>query len=178
LTVKFDCEVTLDDTQTRSFQYIDDLVDGLVALMNLGEKRPVNLGNGDEFTILEFAHLVRNIAENVQRADGIASSHPTASISYMRVCRRMTRRNAGRIHLVLRPRSIGSRAGRCVWVLRRWYDITRPRWPGVASKVVLFSAHKTSSQHGSQLRTSEYWTDVVPIEMQFRLYKHGCIWLA
>jgi UDP-glucuronate decarboxylase len=68
-----DLTVYGDGTQTCSFQYIHDLVDGLIALMNSSETRPVNLGNGDEFTILEFAHLVRDIVQDVQRADGIAS---------------------------------------------------------------------------------------------------------
>jgi UDP-glucuronate decarboxylase len=43
--------------------------------MNPSETRPVNLGNGDKFTTLEFAHLVRDIVQDVQRADGIASPH-------------------------------------------------------------------------------------------------------
>ncbi|KAH9987855.1 UDP-xylose synthase [Russula vinacea] len=69
-----DLTVYGDGSQTRSFQYIHDLVDGLIALMNSGETRPVNLGNGDEFTILEFAHLVRDVVEDVQRTDdGVAS---------------------------------------------------------------------------------------------------------
>jgi len=61
-----------DGAQTRSFQYIHDLVDGLIFLMNSDETRPVNIGNGDEFTILEFAELVRDIVEKVQREDGEA----------------------------------------------------------------------------------------------------------
>ncbi|PSS36867.1 hypothetical protein PHLCEN_2v1295 [Hermanssonia centrifuga] len=65
-----DMTVYGDGTQTRSFQYIHDLVDGLIALMNSDETRPVNIGNGDEFTIGEFAELVRDIVENVQREDG------------------------------------------------------------------------------------------------------------
>ncbi|KAH9019500.1 UDP-xylose synthase [Lactarius hengduanensis] len=65
-----DLTVYGDGSQTRSFQYIHDLVDGLIALMNSSETRPVNIGNGDEFTILEFAQLVRDIVEGVQRADG------------------------------------------------------------------------------------------------------------
>jgi UDP-glucuronate decarboxylase len=65
-----DLTVYGDGSQTRSFQYIHDLVDGLIALMNSSETRPVNIGNGDEFTILEFAQLVRDIVEEVQRADG------------------------------------------------------------------------------------------------------------
>lgn len=60
-----------DGTQTRSFQYIHDLVDGLIALMNSAETRPVNLGNGDEFTIGDFASYVREIVEKVQEEDGL-----------------------------------------------------------------------------------------------------------
>ena len=68
-----DLTVYGDGSQTRSFQYIHDLIDGLIALMNSPEKRPVNLGNGDEFSILEFAQLVRQVVQDVQRADdGVA----------------------------------------------------------------------------------------------------------
>ena len=66
-----DMTVYGDGKQTRSFQYIHDLIDGLIALMNSDETRPVNLGNGDEFTIGDFAELVREIVEKVQREDGI-----------------------------------------------------------------------------------------------------------
>lgn len=65
-----DMTVYGDGKQTRSFQYIHDLIDGLIALMNSDETRPVNLGNGDEFTIGDFAELVREIVEKVQREDG------------------------------------------------------------------------------------------------------------
>lgn len=47
--------------QTRSFQYVDDLVDGLIRLMNGKYDGPVNLGNPEEFTIAEFAHLIHNM---------------------------------------------------------------------------------------------------------------------
>jgi dTDP-glucose 4,6-dehydratase len=50
-----------DGQQTRSFCYIDDLVDGLVRLMEEGEERPVNLGNPDERTILELAEIVQEL---------------------------------------------------------------------------------------------------------------------
>ncbi|KAI6105395.1 hypothetical protein F5141DRAFT_124006 [Pisolithus sp. B1] len=66
-----DLTVYGDGKQTRSFQYIHDLIDGLIALMNSDETRPVNIGNGDEFTIGEFAELVREIVEKVQREDGV-----------------------------------------------------------------------------------------------------------
>ena len=65
-----DMTVYGDGKQTRSFQYIHDLIDGLIVLMNSDETRPVNLGNGDEFTIGEFAELVRDIVEKVQKEDG------------------------------------------------------------------------------------------------------------
>jgi len=66
-----DMTVYGDGKQTRSFQYIHDLIDGLIALMNSDESRPVNIGNGDEFSIGEFAELVREIVEKVQEEDGI-----------------------------------------------------------------------------------------------------------
>jgi len=46
--------------QTRSFQYVHDLVDGLIALMNSNYTEPVNLGNPEEFTILQFAEMIRD----------------------------------------------------------------------------------------------------------------------
>jgi UDP-glucuronate decarboxylase len=52
-----------DGTQTRSFCYIDDLIDGLVRLMASPEgfTGPVNLGNDGEFTILELAGIVKRL---------------------------------------------------------------------------------------------------------------------
>ena len=67
-----DMTVYGDGSQTRSFQYIHDLVDGLIALMNSDETRPVNIGSSDEFTIGDFALLVRDIVEKVQKEDGAA----------------------------------------------------------------------------------------------------------
>lgn len=40
-----------DGKQTRSFQYVDDLVEGLIRLMNGNYSLPVNLGNPEEFTV-------------------------------------------------------------------------------------------------------------------------------
>jgi dTDP-glucose 4,6-dehydratase len=48
-----------DGSQTRSFCYVSDLVDGLCRLMMSGERYPVNLGNPREMTILEFADKIR-----------------------------------------------------------------------------------------------------------------------
>jgi dTDP-glucose 4,6-dehydratase len=44
-----------DGSQTRSFCYVDDLVEGIVRLLDTDFHEPVNLGNPDEVTILEFA---------------------------------------------------------------------------------------------------------------------------
>jgi dTDP-glucose 4,6-dehydratase len=48
-------------SQTRSFCYVTDLVDGLYRLMQSDERYPVNLGNPHEMTILEFAEQIRRI---------------------------------------------------------------------------------------------------------------------
>ena len=45
--------------QTRSFCYVDDLIEGLIRLMNSKQIGPINLGNPDEFTISELAELVK-----------------------------------------------------------------------------------------------------------------------
>ncbi|HEX3998211.1 MAG TPA: UDP-glucuronic acid decarboxylase family protein [Pirellulales bacterium] len=55
-------EITIfgDGSQTRSFCYRDDLVEGLIRLMNAPDDciGPINLGNPDEFTVLQLAELV------------------------------------------------------------------------------------------------------------------------
>lgn len=50
-----------DGQQTRSFCYVDDLIEGLVRLAASGEHLPVNLGNPGEFTILECAQAVLEV---------------------------------------------------------------------------------------------------------------------
>ena len=47
-----------DGSQTRSFQYVDDLVEGIYRLLNSDQGDPVNIGNPDETTILEFAEEI------------------------------------------------------------------------------------------------------------------------
>ncbi len=47
-----------DGSQTRSFQYVDDLVEGLLRLVESGWRDPVNLGNPEEYTVLQLARLV------------------------------------------------------------------------------------------------------------------------
>jgi len=50
-----------DGTQTRSFCYVSDMVDGLLRLASSEERYPVNLGNPVELTILEFAERIRDL---------------------------------------------------------------------------------------------------------------------
>ena len=47
-----------DGSQTRSFCYVTDLVDGIYRLMLSDEHLPTNIGNPTEFTVLDFAHKV------------------------------------------------------------------------------------------------------------------------
>lgn len=51
-----------DGSQTRSFCYVSDLVDGIYKLGMSDEHMPVNIGNPTEFTVLEFAHLVTKMS--------------------------------------------------------------------------------------------------------------------
>jgi dTDP-glucose 4,6-dehydratase len=53
-----------DGGQTRSFCYVDDLVDGIVRLLNSDEHLPVNIGNPVEMTVLEFAQAINRITNN------------------------------------------------------------------------------------------------------------------
>jgi dTDP-glucose 4,6-dehydratase len=53
-----------DGLQTRSFQYVDDLVEGVHRLYYSGYANPVNLGTTFEMTIRDFAELVNEIAGN------------------------------------------------------------------------------------------------------------------
>ena len=48
-----------DGSQTRSFCYVSDLVEGLIRLMHSGFREPVNLGNPVEMTMLEFAQAIQ-----------------------------------------------------------------------------------------------------------------------
>ena len=61
-----DITVFGDGTQTRSFCYVDDLIEGFVRMMNGPDDfiGPVNLGNPDEFTILELAQKIMEITNS------------------------------------------------------------------------------------------------------------------
>jgi dTDP-glucose 4,6-dehydratase len=53
-----------DGQQTRSFQFVDDLVEGVTRLLASDYTEPVNIGNPREMTILEFAQIVNRITGN------------------------------------------------------------------------------------------------------------------
>lgn len=61
-------EITIygDGKQTRSFQYIDDLVEGMIRMMETEDAftGPVNIGNPNEFTILELAEKIIHLTES------------------------------------------------------------------------------------------------------------------
>jgi dTDP-glucose 4,6-dehydratase len=50
-----------DGSQTRSFCFVSDLVDGIIRLAESGYHYPVNIGNPNEFTLLELAHAVIDV---------------------------------------------------------------------------------------------------------------------
>jgi dTDP-glucose 4,6-dehydratase len=51
-----------DGSQTRSFCYVDDLVEGFLLLWKKGDGMPINIGNDGEFTLVELAEVVRRVA--------------------------------------------------------------------------------------------------------------------
>ncbi len=53
-----------DGSQTRSFCYVDDLVEGIYRLLHSDYHMPVNIGNPDEMTIKEFGHEVMALVDN------------------------------------------------------------------------------------------------------------------
>jgi dTDP-glucose 4,6-dehydratase len=53
-----------DGSQTRSFCYVDDLIEGIYRLLLSDEVEPVNLGNPHEMSILEFAQMVNALTGN------------------------------------------------------------------------------------------------------------------
>jgi len=93
-----------DGTQTRSFCYVDDLVEGVVRLLHSDENSPINIGNPEETTILEFAQKINEHVGNnagvvhklesrgegdpqrrrpdISRAQNILNWQPKATIEY------------------------------------------------------------------------------------------------
>jgi dTDP-glucose 4,6-dehydratase len=53
-----------DGSQTRSFCFVDDLVDGIYRLLLSDEHEPVNIGNPVETTVLDFANIINRLLDN------------------------------------------------------------------------------------------------------------------
>jgi dTDP-glucose 4,6-dehydratase len=53
-----------DGSQTRSFCYVDDLIDGIIKLLYSDEHLPVNIGNQHEMSLLEFAETINKVVGN------------------------------------------------------------------------------------------------------------------
>ena len=62
-----DLTVFGDGSQTRSFCYVDDLVEGIVRLLHSGYHEPVNIGNPDEITIADFAEEIIQLTGTDQK---------------------------------------------------------------------------------------------------------------
>jgi dTDP-glucose 4,6-dehydratase len=64
-----------DGSQTRSFCYVDDLIEGVIRLAESGVHQPVNIGNPDEFTLLELARTVIEVTGS--RSEIVFQALPT-----------------------------------------------------------------------------------------------------
>jgi dTDP-glucose 4,6-dehydratase len=66
-------------SQTRSFCYVDDLIEGILRLARSEEHMPVNIGNPDEFTILECAQAVIEVtgSKSKLRYEALPVDDPT-----------------------------------------------------------------------------------------------------
>ena len=53
-----------EGNQTRSFQYVSDLIDGIRRLMEVEHHQPVNIGNPEEKTVVELAHIVKELTKS------------------------------------------------------------------------------------------------------------------
>jgi dTDP-glucose 4,6-dehydratase len=61
-----------DGSQTRSVCYVDDLVDGIVRLLQSDFPGPVNIGNPHEFSVLQLAELIRDLAGSSSSIEFVA----------------------------------------------------------------------------------------------------------
>ncbi len=66
-----------DGSQTRSFCYVDDLIDGIVKLLYSNEHMPVNIGNPIEMSILQFAEAINRITGNPGGIEFVADARST-----------------------------------------------------------------------------------------------------
>ena len=84
-----------DGSQTRSFCYVDDEVDGLLALLDSSYVGPVNIGNPDEFTVAQFAELVIEITGSKSPVEYRAAARKTTRCNGSPTSRWHARARAG-----------------------------------------------------------------------------------
>jgi dTDP-glucose 4,6-dehydratase len=58
-----------DGTQTRSFCYVDDEIEGIYRLFHQGDSEPTNIGNPDEYTVAELARIVLELTGSSSKID-------------------------------------------------------------------------------------------------------------
>jgi hypothetical protein len=64
-----------DGSQTRSFCYVDDLIRGMIALAESGQAGPINVGNPNEFTLLQLAETIIDVTDS--RSEIVFEALPT-----------------------------------------------------------------------------------------------------
>jgi dTDP-glucose 4,6-dehydratase len=96
-----------DGTQTRSVQYVEDLVEGVFRLMKSTETRPVNVGNPQEHTVREIAEMVIDLSAEIYGSPSEVVHKPLPEDDPKRRCPDITR---ARDVLGWEPR-VGAREG-------------------------------------------------------------------
>jgi dTDP-glucose 4,6-dehydratase len=80
-----------DGTQTRSVQYVDDLIEGVFRLMKSTETRPVNMGNPQEHTVREIAEMVIDLSAEISGSPSEIVYKPLPEDDPKRRCPDITR---------------------------------------------------------------------------------------
>ena len=139
-----------DGSQTRSFCYVSDLIRGIIALAESGHHEPVNIGNPDEFTLLELAETVKEVTgssseivfealpvdDPKQRRPNIALARELLGWSpevalregLERTIERVGRRGPGRLVAPARGRRRSASRAPPVGVANGRGYVPRPRW--------------------------------------------------
>ena len=80
-----------EGTQTRSMQYVEDLIEGAFRLMKGTESRPVNLGNPHEMSVLEIAEMIIEISTEISGTSSEVVFEPLPDDDPKRRCPEITR---------------------------------------------------------------------------------------
>jgi dTDP-glucose 4,6-dehydratase len=80
-----------DGTQTRSVQYVDDLIEGVFRLIKSTETRPVNIGNPNEMSVREIAEMVIEICVEISGSSSELVYEPLPEDDPKRRCPDITR---------------------------------------------------------------------------------------